>query len=247
VKVSSQTIEAAFQKAQDFVYLAKDEGFEKAAENSKFEVLETPEFQRTGSIPGIGQNDALMNFAFTNKVGAISEPINIRNAVIVAKVSNIREEGVRPFEEVKASLKAMALKQKKLDMIHGQADAFYKTLTPTSEILSAAQSNQNLIAQNTGVFKPTDAPQGVGRDLKFIGAALSLKPGEVSKPIEGNRGYYIIQLVSKTPFDTVGYNVERESLRSQLLQEKRNRVLSDWHTALLEKADIIDHRDKFFR
>jgi peptidyl-prolyl cis-trans isomerase D len=247
VKVSSQTIEAAFQKAQDFVYLAKDEGFEKAAENSKFEVLETPEFQKTGSIPGIGQNDALMNFAFTNKVGAISEPINIRNAVIVAKVSNIREEGVRPFEEVKASLKAMALKQKKLDMIRGQADAFYKTLTPSSEILSAAQTNPNLIAQNTGVFKPTDAPQGVGRDLKFIGAALSLKPGEVSKPIEGNRGYYIIQLLSKTPFDTVGYNVERESLRSQLLQEKRNRVLSDWHTALLEKADIVDHRDKFFR
>ena len=36
VKASSQTSDAAFQQAQDFSILAKDEGFEKAAENSKF-------------------------------------------------------------------------------------------------------------------------------------------------------------------------------------------------------------------
>ena len=41
--------------------------------------------------------------------------------------------------------------------------------------------------------------------------------------------------------------MERESLRTQLLQEKRQQVLSDWQTALREKADIVDHRDKYFR
>jgi hypothetical protein len=45
----------------------------------------------------------------------------------------------------------------------------------------------------------------------------------------------------------VKYSSERESLSAQLLQEKHNRALSDWHTALREKADIVDHRDKFFR
>jgi peptidyl-prolyl cis-trans isomerase D len=247
VKASSQTAETAFQKAQDFGYLTKDEGFEKAAENSKYQVLETPEFQKTGSIPGIGQNDAVTNFAFSNKLGEISEPIYVRDGVIVIKVSNIREEGVRPLEEVKSIVKSMAIKQKKMEKIREQVDVFYKMLTPTSNIISAAQANPNLIAQNTGVFKPTDVPSGVGRDQKFIGLALSLKQGELSKPFEGNRGYYIIQLVSKTPVDSVKYNSERESLSAQLLQEKRSRTLSDWHSALREKADIVDHRDKFFR
>jgi parvulin-like peptidyl-prolyl isomerase len=247
VRASAQTTETAFQKAQDFGYLAKDEGFEKAAENSKYQVLETPEFQKTGSIPGIGQNDAITNFAFANKLGVISEPIYVRDGVIVIKLSNIRKEGVRPLEEVKGVLKSMAIKQKKMEKIHEQVDVFYKTLTPSSDIISVAQSNPNLVAQNTGVFKPTDGPSGVGRDQKFIGIALSLKQGELSKPFEGNRGYYIIQLLSKAPFDSVKYNSERESLSAQLLQEKRNRALSDWHTALREKADIVDHRDKFFR
>ena len=223
VRASAQTAETAFQNAQDFGYLVKDEGFEKAAENSKYQVLETPEFQKTGSIPGIGQNDAVTNFAFANK------------------------PGVRPLEEVKGVLKSMAIKQKKMEKIREQVDVFYKTLTPSSDIISAVQSNPNLIAQNTGVFKPTDGPSGVGRDQKFIGIALSLKQGELSKPFEGNRGYYIIQLLSKAPFDSVKYSSERESLSAQLLQEKRNRALSDWHTTLREKADIVDHRDKFFR
>jgi parvulin-like peptidyl-prolyl isomerase len=116
VKASTQTVEAAFQQAQDFGILAKDEGFEKAAQNSKFIIQETQEFTKTGSIPGIGLNDAITNFAFTNKVGAIADPIYVRNGVVVIKVSNIREEGIRPLDEVKGVVRTLALKEKILQV-----------------------------------------------------------------------------------------------------------------------------------
>ena len=247
VKASTQTVEAAFQQAQDFGLLAKDEGFEKAAENSKFSVQETQEFTKTGSIPGIGLNDAITNFAFSNKIGAIADPIYVRNGVIIIKVSNIREEGIRPLDEVKSVVRALALKEKKLAKIRADVDAFYKTLNSSSDLIATAQSNPNLTAQMTGQFKPIDSPTGVGHDLNFIGTALAMKSGELSKPFEGNLGYYIMKLLSKTEFDTAKYGTDRESLRTQLLQEKRQRVLTDWQTALREKADIVDHRDKYFR
>jgi peptidyl-prolyl cis-trans isomerase D len=247
VKASTQTVETAFQQAQDFGILAKDEGFEKAAENSKFTVQETQEFTKTGSIPGIGPNDAITNFAFSNKIGAIADPIYVRNGVIVIKVSNIREEGIRPFDEVKGVVRGFVLKEKKLAKIRADVDAFYKTLTSSSDLIAAAQSNPNLTAQTTGPFKPINGPASVGHDLKFIGTALAMKSGELSKPFEGNLGYYIIKLLSKAEVDTARYGIERESLRTQLLQEKRQRVLTDWQTALREKADIVDHRDKYFR
>jgi parvulin-like peptidyl-prolyl isomerase len=247
VKTSTQTVEAAFQQAQDFGILAKDEGFEKAAQNSKFIIQETQEFTKTGSIPGIGLNDAITNFAFTNKVGAIADPIYVRNGVVVIKVSNIREEGIRPPDEVKGVVRTLALKEKKLAKIRADVDAFYKTLNSSSDLIAAAQTNPNLRAQSTGPFKPIDGPAVIGRDLNFIGTALALKPGELSKPFEGNLGYYIIKLLSKTEIDTAKYSMEHESLRTQLLQEKRQRVLTDWQTALHEKADIVDHRDKYFR
>jgi peptidyl-prolyl cis-trans isomerase D len=247
VKASTQTIDAALQQAQDFEVLAKDEGFEKAAENSKLTVQETPEFTKTGSIPGIGPNDAIANFAFTNKVGVISEPIYVHNGVMIIKVSNIREEGIRPFDEVKNIARSYALREKKLEKIRPEVDAFYKTLSSSSDFFAAAKTNPDINVQTTGSFKPIEGPVNVGRDLKFIGTALALKAGEVSKPVEGNLGFYIIKLLSKTEFDSTKYNIDRESLRTQLLQEKRQRELSDWQTALREKADIVDHRDKYFR
>ena len=172
VKASSQTLDAAFQQAQDFSILAKDEGFEKAAENSKFRVQETQDFTKTGSIPGIGPNDAIANFAFSNKIGAIADPIYIRNGVVVIKVSKIREEGIRPLDEVKNIVHAYAIKEKKLEKIRPDVDAFYKTLTSSSDLISAAQSNPSITAQTTGPFKSTDSPAGIGRDLKFIGMHL---------------------------------------------------------------------------
>jgi parvulin-like peptidyl-prolyl isomerase len=247
VKTSSETMDAVSQQSQDFAYLAEEEGFEKAAENSKLEVRETPEFSTAMPIPGIGFNEAVTNFAMTNKLGEISEPINVNSGIIVAKVSKIREEGIRPFDEVKSTVHSMALRENKLAKIREQVDAFYKTLTPDGDLIASAQSIPNIIARNTGPFRPIDAPRGMGRDLKFIGTALSLKAGGLSKPIEGNSGYYIIKLLSKTEFDTVKYSIERESLLTQRLQEKRQRVLTDWHTVLREKAEIVDNRDKYYR
>ncbi len=247
IKASPQTVEAVYHHAQEFSYLAKEEGFEKAAENSQLNVRETPEFQKTGAIPGLGINDAINTFAFNNKLGEISEPLYVRNGVIVAKVSNIRDEGVRPLEEVKNIVRPMVMKNKKLKNLYKEVDSFYKTVTASSNLILTGQSNPNLIAQNTGSFKPTEYPPGIGRDLVFIGTALALKPGELSKPVEGSRGYYIIKLLSKSEFDTSYYRLQKEALRSQILQEKRQRVFSDWQIALRENAEIIDNRDKFFR
>jgi peptidyl-prolyl cis-trans isomerase D len=247
IRASSATVDGSNQRAQDFQYLAKEEGFEKAAENSKYEVRETPEFNKTGSIPGLGNNDIVANFAFNNKVGTLSEPLAIHGGVAVFKVSSIREEGVRSLDEVKNLVKMITLKEKKIEKIREQVDAFYKTLSPSTDLLTAAQTKPEIVAMRTGPFKVAEYPAGVGRDLKFIGTTLALNAGELSKPIEGERGFYIIKLMSKTAIDSAALNLERESLRQQLLQEKRNRVLNEWQTELREKADIVDHRDTFFK
>jgi len=247
LKSSAQTTDAAYKQAEDFSYLAKQEGFEKSAELSKFQVRETPEFTKGGMVPGIGFNEAVNNYAFNQKEGAISDPMAVSGGVAVFMVSGQREEGLRPLDEVKGILSSMALREKKMEKVRDQAEKFYKGLTPSSDLLAAAQSMPEVIAQKTGPFKPVDAPAGVGRDPKFTGTAMALRPGELSKPFEGFRGYYILKLLSRENIDSTRFAVEKSGLRDQLLQEKRSRLMSDWQAQLREKADIEDHRDKFFR
>jgi parvulin-like peptidyl-prolyl isomerase len=247
VKMSSQSSDAATQRAQDFAYLSKEEGFEKAAETSSYAVRETPEFVKSSVIPGIGVNDAAMNFAFTKKLDALSEPIAVTGGLAIFKITGVREESVRPFDEVKPTLRSQVLREKKMQKLKEQVDSFYKTLGPTTDFAAAARTLPGALVQKTNSFKATDAPQGVGRDYAFIGQAVSLKPGEVSKPFEGTRGYYVLKMLSKTAFDSTQFAGEKNTLRDQILQEKRNRMFSDWMTALKDKATIDDQREKFFR
>ena len=247
VKASSQTNDLAFKQAEDFAYLAKEEGFDKAAEFSKFQVRETPEFTKGGMVPGVGFNETANAFAFGGKVGAISTPINISGGAAVFLISNVREEGMRALDEVKPYLHTFAVRDKKMAIVRAQAEALAKTLTPATDLLAIASQVPQAISQRTGPFKATDVPAGVGRDLKFIGVACAMKEGEISRPFEGSRGYFIIRLMAKSVADTTRYAIERVSLRDQILQERRNRVLQEWQTSLRERAEIEDHRDKFFR
>ena len=247
IKASAQSADATYGRAQDFVSLAKDEGFEKSAELSSYQVRETQEFTKGGFIPGIGISDAVMSFAFSKKLDAISDPISVVGGVAVFKISGIREEGVRPLEEIKNIVRSAVLRQKKMQKLREQVDAFHKTLNSNTDLLASARALPDAAAQKTGPFKATDGPQGVGRDYAFIGTAFALKPGEISKPFEGTRGYYILKLTSKTSFDSTQYAKERSSLQDQILQEKRNRLFSDWLTALRDKAEIEDLRDRFYR
>ena len=247
IKASSETIDNTTQQAQDFAYLAKDEGFEKAAANSKFEVHETQEFTKTGSIPGLGENDIITQFAFNNKKGKISEQLNIRGGLIVCTVSAIRDEGIRPMEEVKAIIQNLALHQKKLEFIANRVETFYRTLTPSTDIVAAAQSIPNITAQSTGPFTPLNPPSAIGNDPKIIGKMLGANQGDLLKPFEGQRGYFIVKVTSKAAFDTAQYNAVKQSLRDQVLQQKRSQFMNQWQTSLHDKADIIDNREKYYR
>lgn len=192
-------------------------------------------------------NDAVMSFAFSKSVGSISDPIAVSNATAVFKVSDVREDGVRPFDDVKTTVHVAVLRLKKLAKIKDQVDQFYSSLAPSSDLLGAASHLQSVTAMRTGTFTPTEPVNGVGRDPKFIGEALTLNPNEISKPFDGLRGYYIIKLITKTPMDSARYAAERNTLRDQILQEKKSKLVSDWLTALRTKADIVDNREKFYR
>ena len=247
IKASSQSADEMFQRAEDFAYLAKSEGLEKAAENSIFQIRETPEFSKGGMIPGIGFNDPVMNFAFNNDENEISNPISVSDGMAICKVSLVREEGVRPLADVKNIVRSAVLRAKKVERVKEQALEFSKRLSPSSDLLITAAGIKNVVAQKTGPFKATDSPVGVGRDLAFIGAATTLGTGEISSPFEGARGFYILKLTARTPFDTTAFSVQRASLRDQILQEKRNAFSNEWLTSLREKADIEDNRDRFYR
>jgi peptidyl-prolyl cis-trans isomerase D len=248
IKTSSQTRGDVAQLAEDFAYIAKRDGFDREAEQSKYTVQETGAFQHGALIPGVGVNPHLNRFAFDNKVGSVSEAIQLPNGYGVFTVSEVKQAGVRPFEEVKSAIESRVKREKQMERARAIARELRQTLSATDSLQKLTSIRPEVTVQH---LSPTILGGGflpmIGRDPGLIGGIARLEPGELSQPIDGTRGVYLVKLLSKTPFDSGAFTAQKDNLRSQLLSEKRNRFYNDWFEQLKKSAEIVDNRDLFYR
>jgi parvulin-like peptidyl-prolyl isomerase len=244
---SSQTKNDVFDRAKDFAYNARESEFTREAQQIGLELKETQIQEKGGMVPGIGVNEGIVRWAFGARVGAVSDPYTITNGYAVFAVAEAKDAGVKPFDEVKESLRPLALRKVKLDRAKTLAAAARGFLAPGDTLAKLARADGAVSIGSTGSFTFTSSLPGIGRDQNFMGAAAGLQPGEISPPVMGARGAYLIQLTEKSKFDTSTFVSQKEILRARLMQEKKNRFLTDWIAKLKEKADIEDKRDIFFR
>lgn len=244
---SSQTKNDVFERARDFAYNARESEFTKEAQSMGLETKETQVQEKGGIVPGIGLNEGVVQWAFKNSTGTVSEPFTVPNGYVVFTITATKNAGVKPVDEVKESLKPVVLRKKKVAKTEELAASLRAKLSPSDSLTRIATLDSSIKVQNSGQFTLAVGVPGVGRDMSFIGAVSGLSVRQISPPVSGLRGAYLIQLLSKSTFDSSAYASEHDVLRNQLLQEKKNKFLGDWIAKLKENADIEDDREEFFR
>jgi peptidyl-prolyl cis-trans isomerase D len=246
VEVSPFTRNKLFDDAGDFAYIADRGDFREEARVLGFTLLETEYFSDEGIIPGIGVNEAVMRFAFGNKVGSVSEVLETQTGYAVFRVADMQREGVKPLDEVNSSIRTDLLREKRMALAQAKAEEIRASLGDQPLSAVAREDADYQVQTAVGVTLTGSIP-GIGRDVKLLGAALGLEPGKISPPVEGTRGYYLIYVTDRSGFDEESYASQRESLKESLLQTKRQQFFTQWLEALRKDALIVDNRYMFFR
>jgi peptidyl-prolyl cis-trans isomerase D len=244
---SSQTKNDLYDRARDFAYNAREGEFVKEAQQLGFEVKETQVQQKSTVIAGVGMLPQAVRWAFDSKVGSVSDPYTVPNGSVVFEVMDAKDAGLRPFDEVKEQVRPLALRQKKLERAKAIAEELRQKLAAGDSLTKLTALNPAIHVQEIPQFTLGGSAPVVGRDPFFFGAVAGLQPGQISPAVQNQRGAFLVQLLAVTPFDSAGYAAQRDGLKTRMLQEKRNRFISDWLASLKDKADIEDHRDRFFR
>jgi peptidylprolyl isomerase/peptidyl-prolyl cis-trans isomerase D len=242
---SPQTRSDLFERARDFAYNARESEFTREAQALGFEVRDAQVQEKGGFIAGLGVHEGLTRWAFKEKVGEVSEPFTVPGGYAVVTIVESKEAGVRPLEEVKETLRPLVLREKKLERAAQMASQIKSQLSPGDSLTKIRQINPAIPVTETGPFVAAGTVPGVGRDPRFIGATEGLPPGAISGPVEGLRGAYLLQLLSRSGFDSTAYAAQREMLASRLLAEKRSQFVNDWLQQLREQAEIEDNRDLY--
>ena len=247
VKTGSRTRDIARKGADDFKFsIEEGANIDTLAGTLNIPVLATPEVVRGGFIPGAGQNKSLIEFGFESDIGEMDGPIKIQDGYGVFQLIEKIPEGYKNFDSVKTFIvQPKVLREKKFTVLKQVADDLMGKIQ-NGDLNSLTAVSPNYIVESADSVTVLRPVAKIGTDWAFNYTVFNMKAGELSQPIKGNNGYYIVKLNYITPFNEQDFQMKEPELRNQLMQTKQQAVIQEWLTNLKERAEIIDNRDRFY-
>lgn len=247
VKTTPRTIDAVKKRADDFAYVAGKGNFEAEAKQDNMKVVDMPAITKNSFIPGAGKNNNIIKFAFSESNGSISQPIKINGGYAVYYIVEKKPAGYMNFEDIKENTVAQFVRlQKKLELLKQRADEM-RAKVVNNDLSSLKQENPDMEIHSVDSFSVSKPDPAIGGDYDFEYELFKLKDGQLSEPIKTNKGYYLVHMLHITPFDPKKYDSEKDSIRTTMLEAKKQSITAQWISDLKEHADIVDNRDKYFR
>ncbi|NLP08771.1 hypothetical protein GX408_00100 [bacterium] len=243
-EISPKTRENLREEAAYLAEAAKESNLATIAKAEKLVCKRSQPFFSGGFIPEVGMESRVNNFVFRSKKGTVSDVFQIERGYLVLQVLDILPAHVRSLTEVKEQIVNKLKHDKAMAVAREKCQAAYSRAASAASLAAVAAEN-GLAVQTTDSFPMTGYVPNIGKEPAFVGAAFALKPGQVSKPVEGSRGYFLLRLIEKSSFNEQEFASQKENLKNQILNRRQQSMFGQWYAALKEKSKIKDFRKDY--
>ena len=234
---SKDTYDAAYNAASEFsIQYNTPVTFDQGVEENGYSVRKAQNI-KTGDrfVAGLPNAEPVIKWALSSELGLVSEPLELKDRFVVALLTEIKEEGVPAFNDVRARMEIEVKKNKKAEFLkaqmNGASDLAALASTLGTEVKNA--TNINLASKSI--------PGGGGTESKLIGTLFSLEEGAVSPALEGNAGVYVFKLKRKSmATEKENYSADQKAMMTQLV----GRVEGESFNALKDVAAVKDQRNQ---
>jgi len=242
IDFSKGTYSEAYNKFSQFVSENKTlEDVEKNASKFGFHVLEKGDMTVADHLVANinGTRDAL-KWIFEAKPGEVSPlyECGSNDRLLVIALEKVHPEGYRAFEDVRDQIGQQLVIDKKAEAIMEKMKnikgvEFAETLGAKIDTVKQVTFAAPVFVQSTGASEPA-----------LSGAVAALAEGKFTpKPIKGNAGVYMFQVVSKKEREGAKFDAKEQE---QMLRREAQQAASRFMQELYEKADVTDNRYLFF-
>lgn len=207
-------------------------------------VRETRFFKK--GVPVIG-SQYISDKAFELELGSVIKPDEYDNyGIVIAQVSEVREKGIAPLEDVREEITNKVLKAKKLDMLKDKANEVYakaNSLDSLSKLKNMVDYEVNTLTN----VKDNSYIAGLGKEPLIAYNIFKETINTVSKPLRGENGYYIIQVHKRNIPDASKAEENLSQTILDLKQKASQSAFMQWFSKVKENAEITDNRSNYYK
>ncbi len=249
IDFSKETYNNAMNKMNLFVSKNNDlAAVVKAAAKEGYNVVDCKNFSASvhniganGRMPGVAGTKEAVRWVFDDaKEGQISkiyECGDANNHILLVGLDAVHKKGYLPYDndQVKETLTGIVTAEKKGEIAAKQLNGV-KTIAAAQQKGCVVDTLKNSSFFQTPFIGSTQAPEA-----KVAAALATAKVGQVTAPVIGNAGAYLLQVLSH---DKGTAKFEKE-METNMAAQQIMQSLQGAFQGLAEKANIVDHRYKF--
>ena len=235
---SNETMNEANTAAASFASGAKGtKEFNDNASKLAKPILSATEIKQNDFTVGTMANTrSLVRWIYENKEGAVSDPTEVGDQIIVAMVTNINKAGLMGANEARPLVEGLIRNDKKAKII-------IDTKMKGSSLEEIAKSSGTSVLRADSLSFGSGFINGVGNEPKIVGAVFNKAiQGKSSDLIAGNSGVFAVkgETIAAKAADALP-----ETVKQALIQ---NRKMATYRSveALRKAATVKDYRFSFY-
>jgi peptidyl-prolyl cis-trans isomerase D len=210
-------------KADDLLKQARTEGLDAAAAAAGIPVITSDFFTRRDILPGLGPAPQLMDAVFTASEKSPPDVATVSQGIVLFQLLGVKPPATPTFEEVRNRVeeefkneRSSTLLAQKIQELSDRAKAEHDLKRAAKE-LGATLKTSDLVA-------PDGQVPDIGSMSGQASVAFTMKPGEISGPINSGGSAAVIELLENQKPDEADFAAKRDQIRDQLLENKQQEL-----------------------
>ena len=237
---SEETANEIYAQASEMATAADLRGFEVMADEKNIALTTATIQEADRTVSGVGDARNLVFWAYSSNTVINTVKLDDQNnRIVVAMLTKITEEGTQSLDDVRFQVEAAVKREKSAEVLKEEFNKFLSTATNIDELAK----EMSLVPESASLLSFSSNSIPGGFEPNVVGAFYGVEQQQMSTPIVGNSGVYVVstESIKESPAPK-DYTALKKQLESQL----QPRADFEVYNALKELAEIEDNRAKFY-
>ncbi len=212
--------EAAQKQAEELLKQAKAQGLDAAKGAS---VVTSDFFGRRDVVPGLGPAPQFMDAVFTAQEKSPPEMASTSQGFVVFQLLAVKPPSTPTFEEIRARVET-EFKNERASTLLTQKTQELSDRAKSEHDLKKAAKELGAVVKTSDFVLPDGQVPDIGAMSGEASVAFSMKPGDISGPINSGADGVVISLLEVQAPTDADFTAKRDEIRDQLLQNQKQEL-----------------------
>jgi peptidyl-prolyl cis-trans isomerase D len=204
---------------------ARNSGLEKAAAAKGLQVVTTDFVSRTDSLPGIGESPEFMDALFNAVEKSPPDEVALSKGYAIFQLLAVKPPATPSLEEIRGRVET-DFKNERVATLMTQKTQELSDRAKAEHDLKKAAKELGATMKTSDFVLPDGQVPDIGSMSGPASVAFTLKPGEISGPINTGESGVVLSVLEKQEPTSEDFAAKKEQIRDELLQTKKSELFA---------------------